>query len=69
MEMPVVGDASDKGIGLYVRLGVKVLGHVNLKASTMRLPERAGAVVELPLLHVPVIRWVPGSGEALKARL
>jgi hypothetical protein len=45
------------------------LGHVNLKASTMRLLERAGAVVELPLLHVPVIRWVPGSGEALKARL
>lgn len=62
--VPTVGDASKKGINLYLKIGLKVQGTIVMEARTARL-EGTEVVVEMPRLEVPVIKWTPGEFRAI----
>jgi GNAT superfamily N-acetyltransferase len=59
-----VGDASHKGIGLYLKIGMKIRGTVVMDAKESRL-EDTEDVVQLPRVEVPVVEWVPGEFRAI----
>lgn len=59
--VPVVGDASKKGINLYLQTGFKIQGTIVMEAKVARLDGRDDVVVEMPRLEVPVVTWTPGT--------
>lgn len=59
--VPVVGDASKKGINLYLQTGFKIQGTIVMEAKMARLDGRDDVVVEMPRLEVPVVTWTPGT--------
>lgn len=64
--IPTVGDASKKGINLYLKIGLKVQGTIFMEARTARLEgAEPPVVVEIPRLEVPVVKWTPGDFRAV----
>ena len=55
-------DASSKGIELYLRHGLKVVGHVTLPGKSVAIErdnEPDSTCINLPELSVPVLCWNP----------
>ncbi|MCJ1466770.1 hypothetical protein MMC07_005390 [Pseudocyphellaria aurata] len=64
--IPVFGDATSKGLQLYLRNGAREIGRIVLQEQVVERPGQSEPI-KLPQLETPVLRW--DAGWASKERI
>ncbi|CAK3772390.1 acyl- N-acyltransferase [Lecanosticta acicola] len=67
----MTADASAKGINLYLRMGMSIVGNIRLPNKTAQAVDADGrsVVVQLPEVNMPIIHYIPKSMSRAKSQL